>query len=216
MCVSCEALTLQAASPYSYGYDSVRRDGRHILYSEMCLGSDQTQHMFIYPAFTRLYPVCHFAWQSLQAIHHGIRSHDLWQRLFLIHKSQKDQFKIHEQSVLQQPVISVTVGQWRHGATEKRVLPPLILGDTQTQAYTHACTHTHKHTHTYTEKVLVVIFYVVVNVYLTQDSAKTWKKLYFPLTKLTICWYSWYLDTDCSLSYTPIRYSMKDFTLIVS
>lgn len=48
------------------------------------------------------------------------------QRLFLIHKSQKDQFKIHEQSVLQQPLISVTVGQWRHGATERKVLHPLI------------------------------------------------------------------------------------------
>lgn len=77
-----------------------------------------------------------------QAIHHGTRLHDLWQRLFLIHKSQKDQFKIHEQSVLLQPVISVTVGQWRHGATERKVLPPLILQkDTQTQMkHMHTCT----------------------------------------------------------------------------
>lgn len=109
-------------------------NGRHILYAKICLGSDQTQHMFIYPALTWLYPVCRFAWQSLQAIRHGTRSHDLWQRLFLIHKSQKDRFKIHEQSVLLQPVISVTVGQWRHGATERKVLPPLISqADTQTQ-----------------------------------------------------------------------------------
>lgn len=76
--------------------------------------------MFIYPALTLLYPVCYFAWQSLQAIHRGTRLHDLWQRLSLIHKSQKDQFKIHEQSVLLQPEISVTVGQWRHGATERK------------------------------------------------------------------------------------------------
>lgn len=57
---------------------------------------------------------------------HGVRSRDLWQKLFLIHKSQKDQFKIHEQSVLQQPVISLTVGQRRHAATNRKVLPPLI------------------------------------------------------------------------------------------
>lgn len=143
MCVSCKAHTVRVTSPCSYGYDSVRHNGRHILYAKICFGSDQTQHMFIYPAFTRLYPACHFAWQSLQAIHHGTRSHDLWQRLFLIHKSQKDQFKIHEQSVPLQPVISVTVGQWRHGATERKVLPPLILQeDTQTQMNSSTCTHT--------------------------------------------------------------------------
>lgn len=73
----------------------------------------------------------------------ALRSHDLWQRLFLIHKSQKDQFKIHEQSVLLQPVISVTVGQWRHGATERKVLPPLIL-----QEDTNALKHVHIHVHT--------------------------------------------------------------------
>lgn len=121
----------------------MRHNGRHILYAKLCFGPDQTQHMFIYPALTLLYPVCHFAWQSLQAIHHGTRLHDLWQRLFLIHKSQKDQFKIHEQSVLLQPVISVTVGQWRHGATERKVLPPLILQeDTQTHRYSSICTNT--------------------------------------------------------------------------
>lgn len=66
-------------------------------------------------------------------------------RLFLIHKSQKDQFKIHEQSVLLQPVISVTVGQWRHGATERKVLPPLILQeDTQTQTLKHMHIHVYK------------------------------------------------------------------------
>lgn len=118
-----------------YGYDSLRRDGRCILYAKTCFGSDQTQHMFVYPALILLYPVRHFAWQSLQAIHHGTRLHDLWQRLYLIHKSQKDEFKIHEQSVLQQLLISVTVGQWRHGATERKVLPPLILQKD---------THTHK------------------------------------------------------------------------
>lgn len=95
--------------------------------------------MFIYPALTWLYPVCHFAWQSLRAIHHGTRLQDLWQRLFLIHKSQKDQFKIHEQSVLLQPVISVTVGQWRHGATERKVLPPLILQKTHRYIYSSMC-----------------------------------------------------------------------------
>lgn len=106
------------------------------------MGPDQTQHMFIYPALSLLYPVCHFAWRSLQAIHHGTCLCDLWQRLFLIHKSQKDQFKIHEQSVLLQPVISVTVGQWRNGATERKVLPPLILLEhTQTRGYMHVHTH---------------------------------------------------------------------------
>lgn len=70
---------------------------------------------------------------------HGVCSRDLWQRLFLIHKSQKDQFKIHEQSVLQQPVISLTVGQLRNAATERKVLPPLISQeDTQTQRHAHA------------------------------------------------------------------------------
>lgn len=67
------------------GYDSVRHNGRCILYAKICFGSDQTQHMFIYPALTWLYPVCRFAWQSLQAIHAGTRLHVLWQRLFLIH-----------------------------------------------------------------------------------------------------------------------------------
>lgn len=130
-------------SPYSYGYDPLKHNGSHIPYAKICFGSDQTQHMFIYPALTWLYPVCHFAWQSLQAIHHGTRLHDLWQRLFLIHKSQKDPFKIHEQSVLLQPVISVTVGQWRHGATERKVLPPFILQeDTQTQMYSNMRTYT--------------------------------------------------------------------------
>lgn len=94
--------------------------------------------MFIYPALPWLYPVCHFAWQSLQAIQHGTRLHDLWQRPSLIHKSQKDQFKIYEQSVLQQLVISVTVGQWRHGAIEGKVLPPLIYRETHIHKYTHA------------------------------------------------------------------------------
>lgn len=89
----------------------IQCDGRHFLYAKICFVADQTQHMFIYPALTWLYPLCRFAWQSLQAIYHGTRLHDLWQRLFLIHKSQKDQFKIYEQSVLQQPVISVAVGQ---------------------------------------------------------------------------------------------------------
>lgn len=42
----------------------------------------------------------------------------------LIHKSQKHPFKIDEQSVLQQPVISVTVGQWRHGVIKRKTLPP--------------------------------------------------------------------------------------------
>lgn len=145
MCVSCRVHTVRVASPYSYGYDSMRHNGRRILYAKICFGSDQTQHMFIHPALTWLYPVCHFAWQSLQAIHHGTRLHILWQRLFLIHKSQKDQFKIHEQSVLLQPVISVTVGQWRHGATKRKVLPPLILQEdtqTQTQMYSRMCTYT--------------------------------------------------------------------------
>lgn len=118
--------------------------GRHILYAKICFGSDQTEHMFIYSALTWLYSVCHFAWQPLQAIHHGTRSQNLWQRLFLIHKSQKDQFKIHEQSVPQQPVISVTVGQCRYGAIERKVLPPLIL---QEGTHIHARTHTHTHTH---------------------------------------------------------------------
>lgn len=77
------------------------------------MGPDQTQHMFIYPALALLYPPCHFARRSLRAIRRGSRSRNLWQRLFLIHKSQKDQFKIHEQSVLLQLVVSVTVGQWR-------------------------------------------------------------------------------------------------------
>lgn len=76
-------------------------------------GPDQTQHVFIYPALALLYPPCHFAWRSLRAIRRGSRSRNLWQRLFLIHKSQKDQFKIHEQSVPLQLVVSVTVGQWR-------------------------------------------------------------------------------------------------------
>lgn len=115
--------------------------GRHFLYAKIWFGSDQTHHMFIYPALTWLYTVCHFAWQSLQAIHHGTRLHDFRQRLFLIHKSQKDQFKIYEQSVLQQPVISVTVGQWRHGATERKVLPPLIYRKTHIHKYTHAHAH---------------------------------------------------------------------------
>lgn len=114
-----------------------------------CFGPDQTEHMFIYPALTLLlYPVCHFAWQSLQAIHHGTRLRDLWQRLFLIHKSQKDQYKIHEQSVLLQLVISVTVGQWGHGATERKVLPPLIL---QEDTPTHILQHLHIHMYTGTE-----------------------------------------------------------------
>lgn len=78
------------------------------------MGPDQTQHMFIYPALALRYPPCHFAWWSLRAIRRGSRFRNLWQRLFLIHKSQKDQFKIHEQSVLLQLVVSVTVGQWRH------------------------------------------------------------------------------------------------------
>lgn len=140
--LSCKAHTVWAASPYSHGYDSLRCHGRCILYAKICFGSDQTQHMFVYPALTLLYPVCHFAWQSLQAIHHGTRLHNLWQRLFLIHKSQKDQFKIHEQSVLQQPLISVTVGQWRHGATERKVLHPLIL---QKDTHTNILKHTHAH-----------------------------------------------------------------------
>lgn len=72
---------------------------------------------------------------------HGVRSRDLWQRPFLIHKSQKDQFKIHEQSVLRQPVISVTVGQWRHAATERKVLPPLIF----TGRHTNTCTRAWEH-----------------------------------------------------------------------
>lgn len=76
-------------------------------------GPDQTQHVFICPALALPRPPCHFAWRSLRAIRRGSRSRDLWQRLFLIHKSQKDQFKIHEQSVLLQLVVSVTVGQWR-------------------------------------------------------------------------------------------------------
>lgn len=118
------------ASPHPTVMAMIQCDGRHFLYAKLCFGSDETKHMFIYPALTWLYPVCHFAWQSLQAIHHGTRLHDLWRRLFLIHKSQKDQFKIYEQSVLQQPVISVAVGQWRHGATERKVLPPLIYRKT--------------------------------------------------------------------------------------
>lgn len=120
LCVSCKAHTVPVTSPFSDADDLVGHNGRHIRYAKICFGSDQTQHMFIYPALTLLYPVCHFAWQSLQAIHHGARSHDLWRRLSLIHKSQKDQFKIHEQSVLLQPVISVTVGQWRRGAAERK------------------------------------------------------------------------------------------------
>ena len=120
LCVSCKAHTVPVTSPFSDADDLVGHNGRHIRYAKICFGSDQTQHMFIYPALTLLYPVCHFAWQSLQAIHHGTRSHDLWRRLSLIHKSQKDQFKIHEQSVLLQPVISVTVGQWRRGAAERK------------------------------------------------------------------------------------------------
>lgn len=91
----------------------MRHNGRHIRYAKLCMGPDQTQHMFIYPALALLYPPCHFAWRSLRAIRRGSRSRNLWQRLFLIHKSQKDQFKIHEQSVLLQLVVSVTVGQWR-------------------------------------------------------------------------------------------------------
>ena len=54
-------------------------------------------------------------------------AHNLWQRTFLIHKSQKDGYKIHEQSVLQQRVISVTLGQWRHAATEGKALSPMIF-----------------------------------------------------------------------------------------
>lgn len=85
---------------------------------------------------------------SLQAIHNGTRLHVLWQRPFLIHKSQKDQFKIYEQSVLQQPMISVTVGQCRHSATERKVLPPPVL-----QKNTHTHKHSSLHMHTQKEKV---------------------------------------------------------------
>lgn len=41
-------------------------------------GFDRTRHMLIYPALTWRYPVCHFAWQSLQATHHGTRMRYLW------------------------------------------------------------------------------------------------------------------------------------------
>lgn len=119
-------------------------------------GFDQTQHMFIYPALTWLYPVCHFAWQSLQATHYGTRLRYLWQSLFLIHKSQKDQFKIHEQSVLQQPVISVTVGQWRRGATERKVLPPLIFAEKHTQMSAHTHRRKDKKTNKTEDKVLSI------------------------------------------------------------
>lgn len=79
-----------------------------------------------------LHGCCHFIWHFLSAICRGTASHNSWQRPFLIHKSQKDGYKIHEQSVLQQPVISVTVGQWRHAATERKALPPMIFSGTQT------------------------------------------------------------------------------------
>lgn len=89
---------------------------------------------------------------------HGVRSRDLWQKLFLIHKSQKDQFKIHEQSVLQQPVISLTVGQWRHAATNRKVLPPLISQE-DTQDTT---TKRHARARAWERKVEVSIFSVML------------------------------------------------------
>lgn len=109
----------------------MRHNGRHIRDAKLCMGPDQTQHMFICPALALLYPPCHFAWRSLRAIRRGSRSRNLWQRLFLIHKSQKDQFKIHEQSVLLQLVVSVTVGQWRQRG--KFCLHSFLQGDTGTQ-----------------------------------------------------------------------------------
>lgn len=107
-----------------------------------------------------LYPACRFAWQSLRAIRHGTRLHDLWRKTFLIHKSQKDQLKIHAQSVLLQPVISVTVGQRRRAATETKVLPPLILDlRHKKHKWVEACAQTRARTRTEgDEEVLMGIF----------------------------------------------------------
>lgn len=43
-------------------------------------------------------------------------------RAFLIYKSQKDQFNIHEQSVPAQAAISVTVGQYDDRASQRKRL----------------------------------------------------------------------------------------------
>lgn len=78
------------------------------------MGSTQnTKHVYLPCPYMAMPCVCHFTWQSLQAIHHDAVFQDLWQRLFLIHKSQKDQFKIYEQSVM---ILVVSLGQWRRGS----------------------------------------------------------------------------------------------------
>lgn len=84
----------------------------------MCIQFSQTHRLFVFPTPTWQPPTCHFAELSLQAR----RSHREWQHRFLIYKSQKDRFNIHEQSVPPQQPISVTGGTvwWQHSDMKEK------------------------------------------------------------------------------------------------